>query len=275
MCASCRSPYRRRSWGSHDRRQAPTSSSSTATCSSPSPTRCSARRRCRGRAAGDLAAMVRGRPQPGARRPRLVRIATRLTLNRMRTNARRRESYVGPGCEPPFHHPDVAEDVELADSVPLALTRVRDAVADRAGGVQVPGEGLRLPGTTRSRRSTRPAAVRQVAHRARAHVDERRPCRPPGPPSTDRAMQGFPSPRVSTGDVQGIRRCPTSCSSPADGGGVRRALYDPREVSASSTRGDHGHRAVVDVEAKGAGRCASSSTASSTRSRRWSSGTAW
>ena len=48
----------------------------------------------------------------------LVRIATRLALNRMRTNARRRESYVGPWLpEPLLTAPDVAEDVELAEEI--------------------------------------------------------------------------------------------------------------------------------------------------------------
>ena len=42
----------------------------------------------------------------------LVRITTRLSLNRMRTMARRRESYVGPWLpEPLLTSPDVAEDV--------------------------------------------------------------------------------------------------------------------------------------------------------------------
>ena len=74
----------------------------------------------------------------------LVRIATRLSLNRLRTLARQRETYVGPWLpEPLLTTPDVADDVELADSVSTAmLRRARDADADRAGGVRA-ARGLR------------------------------------------------------------------------------------------------------------------------------------
>ena len=51
----------------------------------------------------------------------LVRITTRLSLNRLRTLARQRETYVGPWLpEPLLTTPDVADDVELADSVSTA-----------------------------------------------------------------------------------------------------------------------------------------------------------
>src|SRR3954468_717036 len=59
----------------------------------------------------------------------LVRIVTRLALNRMRTNARRRESYVGPWLpEPLLTAPDVAEDVELAGSVSVAMLTLRETL---------------------------------------------------------------------------------------------------------------------------------------------------
>ncbi|MCZ9336285.1 RNA polymerase subunit sigma-24, partial [Streptomyces sp. TRM76130] len=52
----------------------------------------------------------------------LVRMATRQALGRLRTLRRRRESYVGPWLpEPLLTAPDVAEDVELADSVSMAM----------------------------------------------------------------------------------------------------------------------------------------------------------
>src|SRR6476646_2017577 len=61
-----------------------------------------------------------GVPQDDVHDPRayLVRITTRLALNRLRTLARRRETYVGPWLpEPLLTAPDVADDVVLADSV--------------------------------------------------------------------------------------------------------------------------------------------------------------
>ena len=61
------------------------------------------------------------------REPRayLVRITTRLSLNRLRTVQRQRETYVGPWLpEPLLTSPDVAEDVELADAVSVAMLHV-------------------------------------------------------------------------------------------------------------------------------------------------------
>ena len=60
----------------------------------------------------------------------LVRISTRQALTRLRTLGRRRESYVGPWLpEPLLTAPDVAEDVELADSVSIAMLLVLETLA--------------------------------------------------------------------------------------------------------------------------------------------------
>jgi RNA polymerase sigma factor (sigma-70 family) len=65
----------------------------------------------------------------------LVRITTRQALMRLRTLGRRKESYVGPWLpEPLLTAPDVAEDVELADSVSMAMLLVLETLtpAERA-----------------------------------------------------------------------------------------------------------------------------------------------
>ena len=65
------------------------------------------------------------------REPRayLVRIVTRQALNRLRTVARRREDYVGEWLpEPLLTSPDVAEDVELAESVSIAMLTVLETL---------------------------------------------------------------------------------------------------------------------------------------------------
>src|SRR4051794_7938465 len=50
----------------------------------------------------------------------LVRITTRQALIRMRTVARRKETYIGPWLpEPLLTSPDVADDVELAESISM------------------------------------------------------------------------------------------------------------------------------------------------------------
>ncbi|MET9956167.1 sigma factor, partial [Streptomyces sp. NPDC006339] len=55
----------------------------------------------------------------------LVRITTRQAVDRLRALKRRREAYVGPWLpEPLLTAPDVAEDVELAESVSMAMMLV-------------------------------------------------------------------------------------------------------------------------------------------------------
>jgi DNA-directed RNA polymerase specialized sigma24 family protein len=52
----------------------------------------------------------------------LVRITTRESLNRLRTRRQRKEAYIGPWQpEPLLTAPQVAENVELAESVSIAL----------------------------------------------------------------------------------------------------------------------------------------------------------
>jgi len=68
----------------------------------------------------------------------LVRITTRLSLNRLRTMARRREAYVGPWLpEPLLTAPDVADDVELADSVSTAMLLVLETLSPNERAVFV------------------------------------------------------------------------------------------------------------------------------------------
>ena len=59
----------------------------------------------------------------------LVRIVTRQALIRLRTLGRRKESYVGSWLpEPLLTAPDIADDVELADSVSLAMLLVLETL---------------------------------------------------------------------------------------------------------------------------------------------------
>ena len=106
----------------------------------------------------------------------LVRITTRQALTRMRTLRRRKESYVGPWLpEPLLTSPDVAEDVELADTVSMAMLLVLETLTPTERAV-VLGEVFALEydeiANAVDKTST---AVRQVAHRTREHVAARRP----------------------------------------------------------------------------------------------------
>lgn len=107
----------------------------------------------------------------------LVRIVTRLALNRLRTVSRQREDYVGPWLpEPLLTTPDVADDVELAKSVSMALLTVLETLHPAERAVFVLREAFDTPYDEIAAalgRST--ASVRQIAHRARRHVAARRP----------------------------------------------------------------------------------------------------
>jgi hypothetical protein len=70
-----------------------------------------------------------GRAQVREPRAYLVRTVTRQALNRLRVLARRREDYVGEWLpEPLLTTPDVAEDVEFAESVSLAMLTVLETL---------------------------------------------------------------------------------------------------------------------------------------------------
>ncbi len=113
------------------------------------------------------------------REPRayLVRIVTRQALNRLRTLARRREEYVGEWLpEPLLTSPDVAEDVEFAESVSIAMLTVLETLTPAERAVFVLHEVFDLPHDDIAAAIEKtPAAVRQIAHRAREHVAARRP----------------------------------------------------------------------------------------------------
>jgi len=107
----------------------------------------------------------------------LVRIATRQALSLLRTVARRREEYIGEWLpEPLLTSPDVAEDVELAESVSIAMLTVLETLTPLERAVFVLREVFDTPYEEIAGAVSRSVpAVRQIAHRAREHVEARRP----------------------------------------------------------------------------------------------------
>jgi RNA polymerase sigma-70 factor (ECF subfamily) len=107
----------------------------------------------------------------------LVRIVTRLSLNRLRTLARQREDYVGEWLpEPLLTSPDVAQDAELAESVSIAMLAVLETLLPTERAVFVLREVFDVPYDEIAEAIDKtPAAVRQIATRARQHVAARRP----------------------------------------------------------------------------------------------------
>jgi RNA polymerase sigma-70 factor (TIGR02957 family) len=107
----------------------------------------------------------------------LVRTVTRQALNRLRTLARRREDYVGEWLpEPLLTSPDVAEDVELAESVSIAMLTVLETLGPTERAVFVLREVFALSyGEIAEATGKSTPAVRQIAKRAREHVAAKRP----------------------------------------------------------------------------------------------------
>ncbi|WP_031003721.1 RNA polymerase sigma-70 factor [Streptomyces sp. NRRL F-5727] len=169
---------------------------------------------------------------PGTvRQPRayLVRIATRQALSQLRALGRRKESYVGPWLpEPLLTAPDVAEDVELAESVSMAMMLVMETLAPTERAVFVLREVFDLGYDEIAEAVGKsPAAVRQIAHRARAHVAARRPRGAASEEETRRTVEAFRR-AVETGDLQ--RLLDTLAPDVVlltDGGGVVRAALAP------------------------------------------------
>ncbi|MDH2390689.1 RNA polymerase sigma-70 factor [Streptomyces sp. HNM0663] len=120
----------------------------------------------------------------GVAEPRayLVRVATRLAVDRLRQIRSRRESYVGPWLPEPLvtdvahAAPDAAERAALADSVSLAVLVVLESLSPLERAVFVLREAFGFPyGEIASALDRSEAAVRQLAGRARRHVQERKP----------------------------------------------------------------------------------------------------
>ncbi|UBU09136.1 RNA polymerase sigma-70 factor [Nonomuraea gerenzanensis] len=159
----------------------------------------------------------------------LVRITTRQALLRLRTLGRRKESYVGPWLpEPLLTTPDVAQDVELAESVSMAMLLVLETLSPTERAVFVLREvfGLDYDEIAEAVDKTQ-AAVRQIAHRARAHVAARRPREAISPAESRDAFTAFQR-AVQTGDLQVL----LDVLAPdvvllTDGGGIKQAALAP------------------------------------------------
>ena len=159
----------------------------------------------------------------------LVRIVTRQALNRLRTLSRRREDYVGEWLpEPLLTSPDVAADIELAESVSMAMLTVLETLVPAERAVFVLLEVFETPYEEIAEAVGKtPAAVRQIAHRARDHVAARRPrmavTSTEAQEVVDRVLAA-----VQNGDMQGL----LDVLAPdvvvvADGGGIATAALRP------------------------------------------------
>jgi len=143
----------------------------------------------------------------------LVRITARQALARLRALGRRKESYVGPW---------------LAESVSMAMLLVLETLTPTERAVFVLREVFDVGYDEISEAVDKsPAAVRQIAHRAREHVAARRPRGVVSAGQTREALDAFKR-AAETGDLQGL----LDILAPdvvllGDGGGVRQAVPRP------------------------------------------------
>ncbi len=124
----------------------------------------------------------------------LTTVASRLAIDRLRSAARRRETYVGPWLpEPILTDRDPAHLVELDESIRLGFLRVLDRLGpvDRAVFLlhDVFGQSFAEVATVVDRTE---ANCRQIARRARARIrEERREVVAPAPPSDEELLEAL------------------------------------------------------------------------------------
>ncbi|MGY3337410.1 RNA polymerase sigma-70 factor (TIGR02957 family) [Streptomyces filamentosus] len=163
------------------------------------------------------------------RRAYLVRITTRQALNRLRTVRRRREAYVGQWLpEPLLTAPDVAEDVELTESVSMAMMLVLETLTPTERAVFVLREVFEVGyDEIAAAVDKTPAAVRQIAHRARRHVDARRPRTTVSAREARAVVDSFRR-ALETRDPQDfLDLLAPDVVLVSDGGGIKRAAVRP------------------------------------------------
>jgi RNA polymerase sigma-70 factor (ECF subfamily) len=161
----------------------------------------------------------------------LLTITTRLALNRLRQLRTRRETYVGPWLpEPVASDPraDGAAAAELADEVSMAMLIVLESLSplERAAFVLTEVFGM-TSAEVADTLDRSPAAVRQLVHRARSHVEARRP-RAAVDAARHRAVTERFLTAASTGDVHGLLEIlAPDVTLVTDGGGRRKAALRP------------------------------------------------
>ncbi|MBW8486863.1 RNA polymerase sigma factor SigJ [Actinomadura parmotrematis] len=176
----------------------------------------------------DAAAEPIGNP-----RAYLVRIAVNAALARQAAISRRRESYVGPWLPEPLVEPaagaeDAADPVLRAESVSMALLVVLETLSPLERAVFVLHEVFGYPLTEVAGILDRSApAVRQLAHRARAHVRARRPRHHADPRLQREVTERFLAAAFGGGIADLLELLAPDVTLWSDGGGKRGAALRP------------------------------------------------
>ena len=160
----------------------------------------------------------------------LVRVTTRLAIDRLRRAKARRESYVGPWLpEPILTGRDLAEDAAMAESVSMAMLVVLETLSPLERAVFVLREAFGMSHSEIAEvLGRKEEAVRQLARRARDHVRERRIRFDADQTEQRRVTERFLQ-ATSNGDLEALMEVLSpGVTLVADGGG--RALAPRRPV---------------------------------------------
>ncbi|MEV0344960.1 RNA polymerase sigma factor SigJ [Nonomuraea sp. NPDC050680] len=137
----------------------------------------------------------------------LAQLVTRQALNALRASARRREDYVGPWLPEPLllDENDASTDLVLAESVSMAMLVLLETLTPDERAVFVLREvfGFDYRGIATAVGKSA-ATVRQVAHRAREHVQARRKRFEPVDAATTAQITEQFMTAASTGDLEGL-----------------------------------------------------------------------
>ncbi len=170
----------------------------------------------------------------------LAQLVTRQALNALRAGARRREDYVGPWLPEPLllESTDASSDVILAESVSMAMLVVLETLTPDERAVFVLLEVFGFSHDEIASTVGKSAnAVRQMAYRAREHVQSRRRRMEPVDFTTSvRIAEQFMT-TAATGDMeQLLSMLAPDATWTADSGGkapaVRRPVVGARKVAA-------------------------------------------
>ena len=162
----------------------------------------------------------------------LVRITVNNALARQASISRRREDYAGPWLPEPLltdgQVSDGAEMVMRTQSVSIALLVVLETLTPLERAVFVLHEVFGYAHTEIAGILDRsPTAIRQLAHRARGHVQARRPRYPTDPQVHQRVTERFVA-AVAGGDLDALMQAlAPEVIMWTDGGGKARALGAP------------------------------------------------
>lgn len=164
-------------------------------------------------------------------------VVARAALDVLRSARVRREAYVGPWLpEPVVFAPDPADRVTLDESVSFALLVALERLTPAERAAWVLHDVFAMPfsevATTVGRS---PAAVRQLAHRARAHVQATAPRLTVAPEEHDRVVASFLT-AVRAGDLTAlVAALDADVVLTSDGGGAvsaaRHPVHGPERVA--------------------------------------------